>query len=108
MKQLIFSCILFSLPFFATAQVGLHTGKTLLLAPNLTFQALPKIEDTFAKKEEKSAQNVQPTWSFSESNVYDNHFGFFCKVEVKLDKVSKVPMRFRLGSMNYVNGLEGK
>jgi hypothetical protein len=108
MKQTFLICLLFSFPFFAKAQVGLYAGKTLLLVPSLTFQPLPKIENTFDTKEEKTLQNLQPTWSFSESNVYDNHFGFFCKVEVKLDKVAKVPMRFRLGSIDYVNGLEGK
>jgi hypothetical protein len=90
MKQLIFICALFLLPLFAKAQIGLHTGEELMLIPDLTFQPIPKIDYSFSKKEETAIHNLEPTWSFSESNVYDNHFGFFCKVEVKLDKVAKV------------------
>ncbi len=33
---------------------------------------------------------------------------FFCRMETKLDKKLKTPIRFRLGSYDYVNGLEGK
>lgn len=33
---------------------------------------------------------------------------FFCRLEVKMDKASKMPVRFRLGSVDYVNRLEGK
>jgi hypothetical protein len=33
---------------------------------------------------------------------------FFCRIESKIDSKSKVPFRFRLGSLDYVNELEGK
>lgn len=33
---------------------------------------------------------------------------FFCKMELGLDKKSGLPIRFRLGSLDYVNYLEGK
>jgi len=32
----------------------------------------------------------------------------FCKIEVKLEKVVKMPIKFRLGSVDYVDWLEGK
>jgi len=42
------------------------------------------------------------------SNYYCNNLGFFCRQELKMDKLTVMPIRFRLGSMNYVNYLEQK
>ena len=36
------------------------------------------------------------------------HYGFFCKVESKIEYKSKIAPRFRLGSADYVDALEGK
>ena len=32
----------------------------------------------------------------------------FCKLEVKMEKIVKMPIKFRLGSVDYVDWLEGK
>ena len=41
--------------------------------------------------------------------VYNYHeIGIFCKLDVKLDKVSKLPIRFRLGTQEVVDRKEGK
>ena len=41
-------------------------------------------------------------------NYYTQHFGIVCKKEWALEKVTKIPFRFRLGSLQQCNYLEGK
>lgn len=42
------------------------------------------------------------------NNYYTKSFGFFCKQEMKLEKQIKLPVKFRLGSLEYCNYLEQK
>jgi hypothetical protein len=37
-----------------------------------------------------------------------NNLAFFCKIEVKMEKASSFPVKFRLGSVPYVDYLEQK
>ena len=36
------------------------------------------------------------------------HTAFFCKIEDKIEHRSKLPIRMRLGDLNYTNTIEGK
>ena len=42
------------------------------------------------------------------ASFYSANLGFICKKELQLDKVMAIPLRFRLGSLAYVNYLEQK
>lgn len=42
------------------------------------------------------------------ANIYYCQSGFFCKREWEFEKITHVAFRFRLGSLDYCNMLEGK
>jgi hypothetical protein len=42
------------------------------------------------------------------SDFYLNYMGFFCRKELMIEKMTSIPFRLRLGSLEYVNRIEGK
>ena len=41
-------------------------------------------------------------------NYYAQHLGFICKKEIALEKITKLPLRIRVGSLQQCNYMEGK
>jgi hypothetical protein len=41
-------------------------------------------------------------------DLYVKNFGFFCKKELQVEKTTKLPLRFRVGSLQQCNELEQK
>ena len=70
----------------------------------VSLQKSPSIRGIFDKT------GLTPPWKLSilPGNYYTQHFGFFCKKELALEKVTKVPFRFRLGSIQQCDRMEGK
>jgi hypothetical protein len=88
-KKFCFSLfVLLAISFVAKAQM--KTNTLLLIRKNL--------DDT----SKYFSLHVLP------SNYYSSHVGFFCKKELQVQNVVKVPLRFRLGSVSYCDAMEGK
>ena len=41
-------------------------------------------------------------------DFYSQNFGFFCKKELQFEKATMTPFRFRLGTVQYCDWMEGK
>jgi hypothetical protein len=47
-------------------------------------------------------------FSLLPANYYASNLGFFCKQEIKFEKATKIPLKFRLGSVQQCDWMEGK
>ena len=53
-------------------------------------------------------KTAKPSPRALENDYYTRHFGFFCQKELEFEKTTRIPLRFRLGSLEQCNYLEGK
>lgn len=51
---------------------------------------------------------IKKTTVFIRPDFISSKQGFICRQEWKFEKKTKLPVRLRLGSLDYVNKLEGK
>ena len=74
----------------------------------VTTAALPKVLFTLSPFDSlKNAYSLSPSMLVSPS-FYSCNLAFFCRQEIKFEKVTKIPFKFRLGSVQQVDYLEGK
>lgn len=54
--------------------------------------------------------NTAPAFPLAQlpGNFYTENMGFFCKKELAIQKLTSIPIKFRLGSVPYCDALEGK
>lgn len=104
-----FSCLFFSQ--LTTAQIGLSIDK-LTTERRSIAQRTPQYKSVFLTK--KSFQNVGYQRVISNKpkqipSVFSvEALPFFCKIEYKMGLNKSLPVKFRLGDVQYVDELEGK
>ena len=107
-KSVLIACLLPILPALATAQkVGLSLNN--LKAPS---KLPPQYSTVFLQKNTTKSVDNQ-TVSIKKPMLVPSVFSvdalpFFCKIEYKMGLNQKIPVKFRLGDVQYVDQLEGK
>lgn len=54
------------------------------------------------------SQPGYPPKTMIPGDFYTLQLGFFCKQELKFEAITKIPFKFRLGTVQYCDWMEGK
>lgn len=75
---------------------------------NKNIQLNHPLKKTFVNSPKKPLNQNFYNTALILPDYYTRHFGFFCQKELQLEKTTRIPLRFRLGSLEYCNKMEGK
>lgn len=101
LKGIIFICVLNC----DAQQVSL----TKTPAPKASLVQYNRQVSMIPEKEIKKEEIFSPRpFAIIPQNYYTQHFGIMCRKELALEKATKIPFRFRLGSLQQCNYFEGK
>lgn len=117
--KFLFYCMIIAVSSVHAQITGLYSPKDII-GFNITPEFSTKLNFNFFKLTKKvkvfdmPLQAATKPIAFNTSypviaaDFYTSSFGFFCKKELQFEKQTKIPLKFRLGSLDYNNYLEGK
>lgn len=86
-----------------TVKISSYLHQPLALSTTTSADTAPNLYSVFQPKLGQNNQADGKPWGYCPDDL-----AFFCRLEVKLEKATAMPVRFRLGSTQYVDYLEGK
>ena len=97
--------------FVAKAVFCQKSGDKIALTADLYSLKSPSqtwIRQDFNTWFEANNKKVPVRVSMISADHYTQNFGFFCKKELQFEKATKVPFKFRVGTVQYCDWMEGK